>query len=95
MSEIEERLIQRIRDRAEAGLLKYNTTMERTDLSLHDWLVHAHEECLDLAVYLERIDAMDVYDNLLQLFIETQRNRLIDAAMQLEFFVAKYESRHE
>lgn len=58
MSQIEERLIARIRDRAAIGLKKYNTTMERGDLSLYDWVVHAQEEAMDLCVYLEKMREM-------------------------------------
>lgn len=36
------------------GFKKYGTTLERTDLSLKDWLQHAYEECLDQANYLKR-----------------------------------------
>lgn len=36
------------------GVKKYNTTLERTDLSLRDWLQHAYEETLDQANYLKR-----------------------------------------
>jgi len=90
VSDSEERLIQRIRDRADEGLLINGITMECTDLSLYEWLLNACEECLDLALYLERVDAINAHDDVLQLFIETYRNILIDAAMQLEFFVTKY-----
>ena len=55
MSKIEEQVIKKIRKRAEAGLEKYGTTMERIDLTEQEWLQHAQEEALDLAVYLERI----------------------------------------
>jgi chromosome segregation ATPase len=55
MSKIEERVIERIRERAQAGLQKYGTTMEREDLTVHRWLRLAQEEALDLAVYLERL----------------------------------------
>ncbi len=41
--------------RSVLGRKKYGTTLERTDLELLDWLRHAQEEALDLAVYLERI----------------------------------------
>ncbi len=41
--------------RSEVGLKKYGTTTERTDLRQVDWLRHAQEEALDLAVYLERL----------------------------------------
>lgn len=55
MSSIEDRVIDRIRERAMRGTLKYGVTMERKDLSRVDWLRHAQEEALDLAVYLERL----------------------------------------
>ncbi len=29
--------------------------MERTDLSVHEWLVHLQEELMDAAVYVERL----------------------------------------
>ncbi len=40
--------------RSEVGIKKYNTTLDRTDLELRDWLQHAYEECLDQANYLKR-----------------------------------------
>lgn len=45
----------KLRDRERAGLRKYGVTTERTDLSRLDWLVHAQQEAMDLAVYLERL----------------------------------------
>lgn len=53
--ECEESVIAKIRKRREAGRAKYGTTMERTDLSRLDWLRHAQEEAMDLAIYLERL----------------------------------------
>jgi hypothetical protein len=41
-------------ERAEMGKKKYNNTLDRTDLSVIDYLQHAKEECLDLALYLEK-----------------------------------------
>ena len=55
MSKIEDSVSSKIQDRAAAGLAKYGVTMERTDLSRLDWLIHAQEEAMDLAVYLERL----------------------------------------
>ncbi len=55
MSKIEKRVCKKILDRAEVGEKKYGTTMERTDLSTIDWVKHAQEEAMDLAVYLEKI----------------------------------------
>lgn len=47
--------IQDIAARAEVGLKKYNTTMDRDDLTASDWIQHAYEECLDMALYLKRL----------------------------------------
>ena len=48
---VRERLLQR----SIVGLQKYGVTTERADLSVAQWLRHAQEEALDLAVYLERL----------------------------------------
>ena len=53
--EIEESVIKKIEDRRHRGHEKYKTTMERTDLSTVEWLRHAQEEALDLAIYLEKL----------------------------------------
>ncbi len=47
--------MEKIRQRREAGRQKYGTTMERTDLSRREWLIHAQQEALDLAIYLEKL----------------------------------------
>lgn len=47
--------IKDIAARAELGLAKYNTTMDREDLVASDWVQHAYEECLDMALYLKRL----------------------------------------
>jgi hypothetical protein len=46
---------EKLRQRSETGIRKYGVTTDRTDLSRLDWLRHAQEEALDLAVYLERL----------------------------------------
>ena len=43
-----------LNERSRIGVEKYNTTLEREDLSLKDWLNHAYEETLDKANYLKR-----------------------------------------
>jgi hypothetical protein len=55
MSKIEDAVAKKIQDRAETGKNKYGVTMERTDLNTVEWLTHAQEEAMDLAVYLEKI----------------------------------------
>ena len=44
-----------LRQRSEAGLVKYGVTTERTDIDLLRWLQHLQEELLDAAVYVERL----------------------------------------
>jgi len=46
---------EKLKTRAAFGLLKYGVTTERMDLTHIDWLRHAQEEAMDLAVYLERV----------------------------------------
>ena len=48
-------VIKEIAERSEAGLAKYGTTMDRTDLVASDWVQHAYEEALDMAIYLKRL----------------------------------------
>ena len=55
MSSIEEQVCFKILKRSEVGEKKYGTTMERKDLSKLDWLKHAQEEAMDLAVYLQKL----------------------------------------
>ena len=70
MSRIEDEVCKKIQARAEQARvkkpctkcghaeLKYdNKTMERTDLSIVEWMVHLQEEVMDAAVYLERLIA--------------------------------------
>jgi hypothetical protein len=40
--------------RAKMGKEKYGQTLDRTDLSLLEYLQHAKEEAMDLALYLEK-----------------------------------------
>ena len=44
--------------RAKFGKEKYNTDLDRTDLSLLDWIEHAKQEHMDAILYLEKIERM-------------------------------------
>jgi hypothetical protein len=44
-----------LKTRSETGIRKYGTTLDRTDLTIKEWIDHSIEEALDLALYLERI----------------------------------------
>ena len=37
------------------GIETYGTTLDRTDLTRSQWLRHAYEEALDLALYLKKL----------------------------------------
>jgi hypothetical protein len=49
------RVLSRFAERSQVGIAKYNTTLERTDLSTLEWLTHAQEEAMDFVLYLERL----------------------------------------
>jgi len=44
----------RMAERSAQGMKTYGVTMERPDITTIEWLRHAQEEALDLAIYLER-----------------------------------------
>ena len=41
--------------REKRGFIEYKQTMDRTDLTQREWLQHAYEEVLDLALYLKKV----------------------------------------
>jgi hypothetical protein len=51
-------VISQFAERSRIGLEKYGTTLDRTDLSLLDWVQHAQEEMMDGILYLEKIKRM-------------------------------------
>ena len=48
-------IISQFAERSKMGYEKYGTTLDRTDLSLLDWVQHAQEEMMDGILYLEKI----------------------------------------
>lgn len=55
MSNILDQTIKDLQAREVRGLKEYGTTMDRNDLSQDEWLQHAYEEALDLALYLKKL----------------------------------------
>ena len=55
MSRIEDEVCKKIQGRAAVGKDKYGVTMETAPLSKLEWLRHAQEEAMDLAVYLQKL----------------------------------------
>jgi len=56
---VSDSVVEAVRDdllrRSKVGIEKYNTTLDRTDIDLKGWVIHALEESLDLCLYLKRI----------------------------------------
>ena len=47
-------IIDRFVERAQVGMKKYGTNLDRTDLNLEQWLEHSIEEQLDNILYMQR-----------------------------------------
>jgi hypothetical protein len=54
---------EKFEQRSQTGIRKYNTTLERTDLSFLDWLEHLQEELMDATLYVERLKTSYVEEN--------------------------------
>ena len=52
---IERSVASEIIQRSKIGFAKYGKSMTRDDLSELEWLQHAKEEAMDLAIYLQRL----------------------------------------
>lgn len=52
---IVKKVIDKFKQRSEAGIKKYCVTLERNDLSFQDWIKHAQEEAMDFILYLEKL----------------------------------------
>lgn len=61
-SSILKSVIKELKNREKVGFEKYNTTLDRKDLTISDWIQHAKEEALDLAMYLEKIKSVMEWD---------------------------------
>jgi hypothetical protein len=82
MSRIEDEVCKRIQQRAEVGKRKYGVTMETASLSQLEWLIHAQEEAMDLAVYLQKL-------------IEAERERLELKSIRRDYVKAKLKEMEE
>ena len=71
---IVEAVIAEMRKRSQEGILKYGTTMARTDVDLLGWIQHFKEELMDAVVYVTRIQR-----DLIDAEIEKRRGNAITA----------------
>ena len=62
-----DKYVQQVKDkfeeRSQVGIKKYNTTLERDDLSFLDWLTHLQEELMDATLYVERLKTSYAEEN--------------------------------
>ena len=53
-----DKLVKRVMDkmalRANQGMIKFGNTMEDSKKTNKEWLIEAQQECLDMAIYLEK-----------------------------------------
>lgn len=47
-------VMNKFNNRSVVGLAKYGVGLDRKDLNLKQWLIHAQEEAMDMVNYLER-----------------------------------------
>ena len=55
MDSIVATIIAKFKLRSEFGKAKYGTDLDRTDLSVLEWINHAQEEHMDAILYLEKL----------------------------------------
>ena len=55
MDSIVASIIKQFEERSVKGKEKYGTDLDRTDLSLLDWIEHAKQEHMDAILYLEKL----------------------------------------
>ena len=55
MTDTEKEVCKDILDRQAVGIAKYGCTVATNPLSEREWMVHAYQEALDLAIYLKRL----------------------------------------
>ena len=55
MDSIVTKIVDRFKTRAEAGKQKYNTDMDRKDLTVGEWIQHLQDELHDAYLYSEKL----------------------------------------
>ena len=59
MSDIEDKVAEKIKQRGKVGEKKYGVSMaDEHRLSFNEWLTHLQEELMDASVYLEKLMEM-------------------------------------
>jgi hypothetical protein len=48
-------VVNKYKDRSHTGLQKYNTTLDREDLTELQWLNHLQDELMDASLYVQKL----------------------------------------
>lgn len=48
-------VVNKYKDRANTGFQKYNTTLDRDDLTELEWLNHLQDELMDASLYVQKL----------------------------------------
>lgn len=102
---IVESVIYQFKERSSVGIKKYNTTLDRTDLSTREWQNHMKCELMDGILYLEKLcqqedllsEAMIVIDDYLNAGCKETRTDAAEKAKALyeKYHGTKYKNRNE
>jgi len=57
-------IIKQFEERSVKGKEKYGTDLDRTDLSILDWIEHAKQEHMDAILYLEKLKQQFIQKNI-------------------------------
>jgi hypothetical protein len=63
MDSIVSSIIKQFEERSAVGKAKYGTDLDRTDLTLLEWIEHAKQEHMDAILYLEKIKQQFLLEN--------------------------------
>jgi hypothetical protein len=63
MDSIVSSIIKQFEERSAVGKVKYGTDLDRTDLTLLEWIEHAKQEHMDAILYLEKIKQQFLLEN--------------------------------
>jgi hypothetical protein len=87
---IVESVIEQFRERSAVGIKKYNTTLDRTDLSTREWISHFQMELMDATLYAEKLIKQDDLLKEAMLVIEEYLEGYTPHRQSLERLLSKY-----
>ena len=53
-------VVEKYKERSEAGIEKYGTTLERNLLTFDEWMTHLQQELMDATLYIEKIKKLGI-----------------------------------